>query len=114
MASEMGHRLFRNNIGVGWVGKSIRYTENRTIKVQPGDVLIRQARPLHAGLIEGSSDTVGFSKDGRFIAIETKTLNGVTHPERLRKQFNFIKQINDAGGIAGMVRTEEDAFELFI
>ena len=112
MASQLGHRLFRHNVGLGWVGKSTRYSEATTVKVMPGDVLIRQARPLHAGLIEGGSDTIGWTVDGRFLAIETKTIDGKTDKERLIKQTSFINAINKAGGVAGFARTEEEGFEL--
>lgn len=113
MASELGGRLFRNNVGLGWMGKSVRYTESRTIKVNAGDVLIKKAQPVKFGLCEGSSDTIGFSKDGRFMALETKTETGKTEKERLKKQMNFIDAVNRSGGIAGIVRTEEEGFELF-
>jgi hypothetical protein len=56
----IGLRLFRNNTGMGWVGKLFRPTRVMTIAVGPGDVLLREAFPLHAGLCEGSSDLIGW------------------------------------------------------
>ena len=108
IASKLGHRLFRNNVGVGWVGKSVRINTNVMVQCYPGDVIIRQARPLHAGLIEGSSDLVGFSNKGLFIAIETKEPGHHTAKDRLEKQQNFIDQVNSVGGIAGFAENEQD------
>lgn len=112
IASELGARLFRVNTGQGWVGDSIRFSEDAKIIVHAGDVLIRKARPLHAGLCDGGSDYIGWTKDGKFLAIETKTIDGTTKKERLEKQLNFIEQVNNAGGIGGICKTEEEAFEL--
>ena len=53
-------RLFRNNNGVGWIGKVERPSRPITVTVFPGDVVIRKARPLHAGLCEGSGDLIGW------------------------------------------------------
>ena len=50
-ASQMGARLLRQNTGVGWVGKSKRLPN--------GDVLVKNARPLHAGFV-GWSDLGGW------------------------------------------------------
>jgi hypothetical protein len=108
MASELGFRLFRQNTGQGYVGESIRFSKPMKIEVMPGDVLIRKARPLHAGLCVGSSDVIGWSKEGKFCAIELKSSNGKPSEE----QINFIDAVNKAGGIAGIVRDEETAFEL--
>lgn len=112
MASELGHRLFRHNIGMGWAGESIQFSKPITIQVYPGDVLIRKAFPLRAGLVEFGSDLIGFSSEGKFIAIETKTEEGKTDKKRLEGQMNFIKQVNNSGGIAGIASTEEEGFNL--
>jgi len=113
MASELGHRLFRHNVCMAWAGKAIKFSKEAKIVVYPGDVLIRKGYPIHAGLIEGGSDLIGWhGKSGKFLAIETKTLDGKTDKERLEKQENFIMQVNKSGGIAGIVRDEESAFDL--
>lgn len=112
MASSLGHRLFRCNHAKGWVGEAIRFSKPAKINVYPGDVIIRKALPLHAGLCDGQSDYIGWTKNGKFLAIETKTKNSKTQKKRLDEQNNFIKQILDVGGIAGMVEDEEQALEL--
>lgn len=98
--SKLGHRLFRCNTGMGWAGNAQHFSKITTIQVYPGDVVIRKARPLHAGLTEGGSDLIGWTKDGRFLAVEDKILGNKTDPYRLEKQTTFITSINRAGGVA--------------
>lgn len=103
-------RLFRNNTGTGWVGKS---RKKGTI------TYIEDARPLTAGLCKGSSDLIGWTTRvitedmvGKniaiFTAIEVKTKYGKPTAEQL----NFIKQVKLSGGIAGVARDENDAIQL--
>jgi len=112
-------RLFRNNTGQGWIGKSTRFSRADTVTVQPGDVLIRQARALHAGLCEGSPDLIGWrsveitpdmvgQRVAVFAGLEVKTDTGRASPEQTR----FIAAVRDAGGIAGIVRSPESAAAL--
>ena len=103
-ASNRGYRLFRNNTGLGWVGKSIHISKPITMTLMPGDVVVRAARPLHAGLVEGSSDLVGWDKTGRFTAFEIKTPQGRLTPE----QRNFLDAVNAAGGDGRCVRSIEE------
>ncbi len=103
-------RVFRNNTGMAWQGQSVK----------KGSLLIIQnPRPLHAGLCEGSSDLIGWAsveitpdmvgrKIAIFTAIEVKTATGRSSPE----QRNFIQQVQQAGGIAGIARNEEDAISM--
>lgn len=101
-------RVFRNNVALAWVGEAKRIGEGR--------VLITNARPLHAGLIKGSSDLIGWTsreitaadvgkRVAVFTAIEAKDGSG-----RLDKdQRRFIDAVRAAGGIAGEARSEEEA-----
>jgi hypothetical protein len=105
-------RLFRHNVGLGWVGKSWRCPSVQTVELQPGDVVIRKARPLHAGLCEGGSDLIGWTTiehAGRrfavFTAIEGKEGTGRLSPE----QRTFLEQLRAAGGIAVEGRDEVPA-----
>jgi hypothetical protein len=99
-ASALGARLFRQNTGVGWAG-------NAEIKSKAGvtTVIIRDARPLRAGLCKGSSDLIGWTPVtitpdmvGKtvavFTAVEVKTDGVVMTPE----QSNFLQQVRSAGG----------------
>jgi hypothetical protein len=114
--SAIGARLFRNNTGQAWIGRSERISKACTVRVFPGDVVIREARPLHAGLVKGGSDLIGWTPVridendiGRtiavFTALELKTGRLQATPE----QANFIEKIGEAGGIAGIVRSPDDA-----
>lgn len=111
--------IFRNNVGMGWIGKSKRISQPTNVKLMPGDVLIQNGRPLHAGLCEGSSDLIGWTertvtpemvgkKVAIFTAVEVKTDAGrvSTH------QLNFISRVRQAGGIAGIARNPEEARNL--
>lgn len=112
-------RLFRNHVGLGWQGKARQFTRSETVVVMPGDVVIRNARPLRAGLCTGSSDLVGWTsveitpemvgqRVAVFAGIEVKDERGRQSPEQAR----FIAAVREAGGIAGVARSSEDAAEL--
>jgi hypothetical protein len=105
-------RLWRNNVGSGWAGQATRVTAGNLRAVaqslRPGDVVIRNARPLHAGLCVGSSDLVGYrTVDGvaQFVAIEVKSQTGRPTPQ----QVAFLNHIRDAGGCSGIARSVGDA-----
>lgn len=100
-------RAFRNNVGMGWTGKAIR---------KGSLIIIENPRPLHAGLCEGSSDLIGWTtmqitpdmvghRVAVFTALEVKTATGRPSNEQL----NFIQRVRDAGGIAGIARTPQEA-----
>lgn len=107
-ASRRGVTLFRNNVGMGWAGKWVQ---------QPnGDVLIKNARPLHAGLCEGSSDQIGWTPvkiTGDMIGLELAVFTAVEVKNGTRgcltpEQRNFLERLEDAGGIAIEARSVED------
>ena len=58
-AGNHGLVLWRNNVAQAWTGEADKITRTGLAKVGPGDVVIRNARPLHAGLCKGSSDLIG-------------------------------------------------------
>jgi ribosomal protein S19 len=101
-------RLFRNNVGTGWVGKTIHHHNGR--------VILENARPLDAGLCKGSSDLIGWTtveitpemvgkKVAVFTALEVKAAKGNPTDEQLC----FIENVKKAGGIAEVVRSKEEA-----
>ncbi len=106
--SAIGSRVFRQNTGMGWVGKVARKTKD--------EITLRNYRPLHAGMCVGSSDIIGWTPVvitpemvGRtvavFTAIESKGEGGGASDE----QENFIARISEAGGIAAVAFTPEEA-----
>jgi hypothetical protein len=105
-------RLFRNNVGTGWAGQATRVTAGNLQAIahtlRPGDVVVRNARPLHAGLCVGSSDLIGYRRVGdlaQFVALEVKSATGRPTPEQTR----FLDHISSAGGCAAVVRSVADA-----
>lgn len=105
-------RLWRNNVGTGWAGQATKVTPGNLRAVsqalRPGDVVIRQGRPLHAGLCVGSSDLIGYRQvDGvaQFVALEVKSATG----RPTKEQTLFIDHIQAAGGLAGIARSVDDA-----
>lgn len=113
--SNVGARCFRNHVGLGWQGQIHRFTRVRDVTVRPGDVLVRNATALKAGLCNGSSDLIGWrtvkvtaDMVGRevavFMAVETKSESGRLTEE----QGNFLNQVKLAGGIAMESRNAEE------
>jgi hypothetical protein len=113
-ATAMGARLFRNNVGMGWVGRVQRVaTPHQIIRLMPGDVVIRQARPLHAGLHKGSSDHIGWTPltitpemVGQTVAVFTSIESKTGRAQPTAEQRAWIEAVRAAGGIAGVARAE--------
>jgi hypothetical protein len=117
--SNIGTRLFRFNTALSWVGRVQRQAQPWTTVIQPSDIVIRNARPLHAGQV-GMADLGGWTPIvitpamvGKTMAvstwIEVKVPGGAKRPE----QINFIAEVNKAGGIAFFAESEDQAL-LFI
>ena len=101
-------RLWRNNVGTGWAGQAVKIQRRGMVAVEPGDIIVRQGRPLHAGLCVGSSDLIGYRQVAgvaQFVALEVKSATG----RPTKEQTQFIDHINAVGGCAGIVRSVEDA-----
>lgn len=114
-------KIFRNNVGVGWAGRATVIRSNKTVNLYPGDVVIRQGRPLKAGLCKGSSDLIGWTETkitpemvGRklavFTAVEVKNKKGRIRDE----QIVFIDRVKESGGFAGVARSESEATRITI
>lgn len=97
--SSAGGVVFRNNVGLA---------------VYPDGTRVRY------GLAPGSSDLIGWrsveitpemvgQRVAVFVAVEVKTATGRATPQQL----NFIAQVQQAGGIAAIVRSAEEARGLF-
>lgn len=111
VASSLGARLFRQQVGMAWIGNVERGPGR--FALGPNDIVIRQARPFHAG-VPGMSDLGGWvpvevtpDMIGTTVAVvaqvEVKE-NGRPTPE----QIAWINAVNNAGGRAGIARDEAD------
>lgn len=105
-------RLFQNPVGKGVMGKAEWKGKTATVS---------HARMVTFGLAPGSSDQVGWcsvvitpemigQRFARFVALEDKTGCGRARGTQSR----FIEMVRKAGGIAGVVRSIEDARNLLI
>lgn len=116
--SRAGTVIWRNNVGTAWAGQATVARRPMQVMLQPGDAVVRQARPLHAGLCKGSSDLVGLTPVvvaqrhvgttlGVFTAIEVKSGTKATEEQK-----NFIRHVLKLGGLAGVARDETQAAEI--
>lgn len=114
--SDAGATLFRHNVALAVVGKITWIRDQVVVRLNPGDAVVRQARPLHAGLVKGGSDLLGWTSIvitpdmvgetvAVFTAVEWKTRDGRLEPE----QQTFINNVKRAGGFAGVARTVAEA-----
>lgn len=96
---------------MGWAGTVVERSKTRLVLEDP--------RPLHAGLVKGSSDIIGLTRllitqemvGARlavFTGIEAKMPRGRVTSE----QEKFIRFVRQFGGIAGVARSPEDAVQI--
>ncbi|MHB0785554.1 VRR-NUC domain-containing protein [Bradyrhizobium sp. 5.13L] len=115
-ASQLGARLFRQNVGQAWVGKPER-GNGRMVRLGPADVLLRNARPFHAG-VAGMSDLGGWmpvqvtaDMVGSTVAIYTQVeVKDGTRPTK--EQAAWIEAVNKAGGRAGVAHNEAELAQI--
>lgn len=105
-AQENGYTLFRNQVGAGWAGDSVK---NDSV------VLIRNPRFVKYGLLEGSGDFIGWKSVtitsdmvGEtvpvFASIEVKTKTG----KASKAQLTWKNNLDRAGAIAIIAREPDD------
>jgi len=103
-------RVFRNQVGEGYVGKALR---------DPEGVFLMDARHVRMGLFPGSGDLIGWrtltitpdmvgQPIAQFLSIEVKTPTGKVRPD----QRNWADQITSAGGLAIIARSVSDTDNL--
>lgn len=106
--------LFRNNVGMGWQGQVIDQPDP-TIKV------LKNPRPLHAGLIKGSGDLIGWTNIvitadmvGKTVAVFTSVENKKAKGGTIKDaQQNWHDNINRSGGIAIFAMSPELGVDAF-
>jgi len=114
LGSNPSIRIFRNNSGKCWIGKSKMFNSSQTVNVKAGDVLVQQARYFDAGLCPGSSDLIGLQTlkitpemvgtIACFVAIEVKLPSGRVQ----QNQINFLEMVKKLGGRGIICRDEEN------
>lgn len=115
--SALGAVVFRQNTGQLWAG--------RVVAQDHGRVVLDDARPVRAGLCTGSSDIIGWkpvtvtsdmvgSTIAVFVAAEVKVpkTGNKREGKATAEQSNFLAAVLRDGGIAGIVRSPEDAERL--
>jgi len=112
--------LFRANVGRGWTGQKVLHVRQRmVVPVEPGDVVISQARPFDTGLPEGFSDTFGVLRVtitpdmvgqhiGQAVFGEVKDATGRVGP----RQAAFLSAMRNHGALAGVWRSPDDALAM--
>lgn len=109
-------RLFRNNVGQAWMGRS-EYIKYDCVKsVNRGDVIIRHASPVKFGVGgEGASDLLGAiereitpdmvgSTMAQVISLEVKTKRG----KLTKEQEDWLNFVSARGGLAAHVSSLEE------
>jgi len=108
-------RIFRNNVGSGYIGDSKMFNKPTIVNVKAGDVLIQNARYFDAGLCVGSSDLIGLqavkitpemvgTEIACFVAVEVKLPSGRVQ----QNQINFLEMVNKLGGKGIICRDENN------
>lgn len=93
--------VWRNETGQFWAGKTIHKAQDQ--------VTLAGARMVPCGLCKGSADLIGIHKaTGRLLAVEVKTAKG----RPTKEQTAFLHAVANAGGIAGIARSVEEALAL--
>lgn len=107
-ASVLGWRLFRNTVGLGWLGTAYPTADKAT-------VLLKNARRVRIGLGTGTSDHIGWKPVvvtqemvgtiiAVFTAVEVKTGQGRVTVE----QQNFVDTVSGCGGHGLVARSVDD------
>jgi hypothetical protein len=100
--------LFRNNRGKGWFGSGK--------KLDDGSVIIRSPRWIEFGLVNGASDTVGWTPKiitpdmvGKTVAVFTGIEGKFGNDTQSDDQKTFVANVLRDGGIAGFAHSEDEA-----
>ena len=107
--------LFRTQVGMAWTGKVVNQWNDKGVTY----VTLSKARIMSMGGVKGMSDLTGWrsvtitpdmvgQRVAIYTAVEVKTPKGKISPDQKR----FTKNVNDAGGIGIVIRSEDDDPEL--
>jgi hypothetical protein len=97
-APRLGVTLWRNNVG------ACRDDTGRMIRYGLGNISARSTA------VATSSDLIGMTRDGRFLAVECKRPDwrGTSLTPREGAQRRFIEIVRARGGVGGFVRNVEE------
>lgn len=95
--------LWRNNTGQAWQGRRAEGRVGSTVRIEPGMVILRNARPVRFGL-EGSGDIIGVTRC-RPVAVETKTESGTQRQAQVMFERAWVR----CGGIYILARSAAEA-----
>ena len=115
--SREGWRLFRNSVGLGWVGKVTKegdFKDDKGILVHA--VQLINAYRMRFGLEVGSSDLIGWrpvvitadmvgSTIAQFASVEVKTTG---YKRTTVEQKNWLEQVAMSGGYAAKAMPDKD------
>ncbi|MGO8269233.1 hypothetical protein ACC862_24025 [Rhizobium ruizarguesonis] len=114
--SKAGRLVFRNITAQGWAGKSFELKAGDRFTAPTKCRVVLDPYPINAGLCVGSGDIIG----GESIVITPDMVgstvlvfaswevkSGTGRPTEHQK--NFANRIRELGGIAEIVRSEEEA-----
>jgi len=119
-ASQNEAVTFRNNTGNAVAGSHMRRIDkDSTQLLRAGDWVVSHGSRIQYGLCVGSSDLIGWrtvtvtpemvgSKLAVFTALEVKTEKGKATEDQER----FLSAVQSAGGLAGVVRSTDDAVKV--
>ena len=103
LSTMPGIVTFRNNVGLGWSGRIVKHDQTRGVVT-----LADGADCIGWQTVTITPDMVGRTV-ALFVSIEVKTEGGrSTEPQR-----HFMRTVNEAGGVAGIVHSPDEAAALF-
>jgi hypothetical protein len=114
--SELGARLFRNNVGSAYTGPGMTLKPGQHYTGKGGERVIFAPRLIAFGLHKGSGDGIGWvtrtvtpdmigQRVAVFLSVETKTDTGRTSEE----QQTWLANVARAGGLAIVTNNDEEA-----
>lgn len=119
--SDEGSKVFRNNVAQGVMGQIEwhRGHEPKTVTLRPGDAVVRSARVLHAGLLEGSHDVIGITPVtitpemvGRVVGVFTSVEMKFGRKKMTTEQQRWERMVLACGGITGVAYSAAEAVAL--
>lgn len=113
-----GATMFRNNVALAVVGKVTYIKEVCAVRLRPGDAVVRNARPLHAGLFKGSGDLIGWTEVvvtpemvGTTVAVFT-SVESKDQTTSSDDQKKWRRNVLRAGGFAGEAHSDAEALAI--